>query len=81
VLLIGGEVNLKAPRPKLLEILEQPVVEARVLLKPVINEPICRDVGSNPFQHLWQPILQPSPTNNNIVPMVCEELSVQVFRP
>ncbi len=81
VLLIGGEVNLKAPRPKLLKILEQPAVEVRVLLKPVINEPICRDVGSNPFQHLWQPILQPSPTNNNIVPMVCEELSVQVFRP
>jgi hypothetical protein len=81
MLLIGGEVDLKAPRPKRLEILKQPVIEARVLLEPGFNEPICRNLGSNPFQHLWQPIFQPSPTNHNIVPLVCEELSVQVFRP
>jgi hypothetical protein len=79
--LIGGKMNLKAPRPKLSEILEQPAIEARVLLEPVFNEPIRRDVGSNPLQHLRQPIFQPRPANHDVVPMVGKELSVQVFGP
>jgi hypothetical protein len=81
MLLIGSKMDLEAPRPKLIEILEQPVIEARVLLEPVLNEPIRRDVGSNPLQHLTKPIFQPLPANHDVVPMSGKELSVQVFGP